>query len=566
MNLVANAIKFTERGGVAVDVAVEARARDRVELHIAVSDTGIGISSEDQARIFAPFVQADSSTARRYGGTGLGLAIAARLVGMMGGRIWVESEPGRGSTFHCTAALTLPPEVPSSQPPSEAEGLQGTRVLVVVEWAPEREALGERLAAWQMLPTLAPGGAAALAALEWAGRSAEPFPLVLLDARMSDMPGLALVERIQQLPGWSGAIIIMLPTAHRKDDFQRCDALGITALTKPIREAELLGAVRSALRLPRRDGESPTPAESRPSPTDGARLNVLVAEDNPFNQRVARLMLERRGHAVEFAADGLEALEALGRRRFDIVLMDVQMPGMDGLEATAQVRARERASGEHIPIIAMTAHAQAEDHRHCFAAGMDGYVSKPVREEALFRAIEEALSAGAPAADGRRAGVDEDRKRRDTAAPEASVLDEAAAAARVLGDRAFLGEMSRTFLGCLPGLRGELREALAGGDSARLVKATHELKNWTGNFVATPAFEAVRALEDLGRGGDMAGAATAMRAVERELERLEPALARLATPPVAPAATTRGPACEATESPSRRSCSCSSSTRTAASS
>ncbi len=224
VNLVGNAIKFTERGEVDIDVAVESRNGDRIRLHIAVTDTGIGISAEEQSRIFTPFVQADSSTARRYGGIGLGLAISSRLVEMMGGRILVESEVGQGSTFHCTAELLLPPDVPPCQPPLDVDGLQGTRVLVVDDGATMREALGEMLAGWQMVPTLAAGGRAALAALQQAGDAGEPFALMLIDVRMPDMPGFVLIEQIRRVSGWSGPAIMMLPSTHRKNDVELCRA------------------------------------------------------------------------------------------------------------------------------------------------------------------------------------------------------------------------------------------------------------------------------------------------------------------------------------------------------
>jgi two-component system, sensor histidine kinase and response regulator len=514
VNLVGNAVKFTERGEVVVEVEVQSRDGRGVTLGFAVSDTGIGIPAEKRAAIFAPFVQADGSTTRRYGGTGLGLTISSELVGLMGGQVRVESEVGRGSTFHFTARFGLSDGPTPARAPRPLSDVRGLRALVVDDNAVNRRILGEILGHWQMRPTLVDGGPPALEALAAARREGRPYPLVLIDSQMPGMDGFALAERIKADPDLPGATILMLSSADRLDDLARSRELGIAAyLRKPIKELDLRHVVLKALGQPARD-EAPTgPAPSRPPASASRPLRILLAEDNPFNQRVATLMLEKRGHAVTIAGNGREALEALGRGAFDLVLMDVQMPEMDGFQATAAIRAEERATGRHLPIVAMTAHAMKEDRARCLDAGMDDYVTKPIQADRLWEAID-GLTRGQAAADPEP----------EPARPEPSPLDVAAALERVDGDRAFLDEMTRLFLEDYPRLMEEIGAAVAGADPTRLTAAAHALKNWAGNFSALPAFEAVRALEALGRSGDLGPAGPAFATLRREIDRLVPAL------------------------------------------
>jgi CheY-like chemotaxis protein len=388
VNLVGNAIKFTEHGEVNVRVERESEEERRACLHFRVQDTGIGIPVESQTRIFEAFAQADSSTTRRYGGTGLGLTISRRLVEMMGGRIWLESTPGKGSAFHFTVWLGRGDQTKQATP--EPPNLEGLAVLVVDDNLTNRRILEEMLSAWRMKPALAESARNAMSSLEKALGAGVPFPLILVDANMPEVDGFALVEQIRRNPGLKGAIIMMLTSASQSGDVARCRELGVAAhLTKPIGQSELLDAILHAVggKL-----QAAAPA-SRPGTHDPLRepprgLRILLAEDNHVNQILAVRLLEKRGHHVQVAGDGREVLEKLKAADFDLVLMDVQMPVMGGFEATAAVREMEKSTGKHIPIVALTAHAIKGDRERCLAAGMDGYVEKPIRSEELFEQIE----------------------------------------------------------------------------------------------------------------------------------------------------------------------------------
>jgi two-component system sensor histidine kinase/response regulator len=393
-NVIGNAIKFTECGEVVLQVEQESRDADSVLLRFSVSDTGVGIPADQQDRIFEAFSQADGSMTRKFGGTGLGLAICARLLEKMGGRIWVVSEPGKGSTFHFTARLMVQ-KAPLARPaPIPPDQLHDLPVLVVDDNYTNRRVLQGMVSRWGMKPTAVEGGKAALHALEDAGRAAHPFPLVLLDGQMPGMDGFALAEEIQRRPELAGATIMMLTSGGSVGDAARCRALGISAyLVKPIRQQELLEAIclvlqKSEVKKTHKLVTRHTLREER------HRLRILLAEDNRVNQTLAARLLEKRGHAVTIVEDGKAALAALEADSFDLVLMDVQMPEMDGFEATAAIRERERSAGGHIPIIAMTAHALVGDQERCLAAGMDGYISKPIRTSELFATIESMVSVG----------------------------------------------------------------------------------------------------------------------------------------------------------------------------
>jgi len=396
VNLVGNAIKFTQRGEIVVQAETKSQTEHDACLHFTVSDTGIGIPPDKQRYIFEPFTQADGSMTRKFGGTGLGLAISSRLAEGMGGRIWVESELGKGSTFHFTVRLGLQEGPAARTVPTDSVDLSNLVVLVVDDNATNRRILEAMLINWQMKPTLADGGQAALNAMKLAKNTGMPFPVVLLDAQMPEMDGFTLAERIKQSPELASAVIMMLTSAGQRGDAARCRELGIAAyLTKPIKESELLKAIRIALGA-RSQKEARSALITRHSLGEGRqRLRILLAEDNAVNQMLAVRWLEKRGHSVTAVPDGKEAVAALERQGFDLVLMDVQMPEMDGFEVTAVIRAKEKATSAHIPIIAMTAHAMKGDEERCIAAGMDAYVSKPIQPEELFEAIE-SLVAGAP--------------------------------------------------------------------------------------------------------------------------------------------------------------------------
>ncbi len=385
-NLLGNSMKFTEKGEVNVRIEQETIEGDTATLHFSVQDTGIGISLEKQAAIFESFTQADGSTARRFGGTGLGLTISRRLVEMMGGQIWVESTVGQGSAFHFTACFGVA-KVTNPLEPIERVHLQNIKVLVVDDNRTNRYILENLLMNWGMRPTLAEDGLHALRTLERALEAGEPFPLVLTDADMPQMDGFALAERIRQNPGLSGATILMLTSAGQRGDAAQCRALGLAAyLTKPIGHSELLDAMLSVLGS--RPPETGPLLVTRHSLREGKRpLHILLAEDNIVNQKLGLRLLEKYGHSAVVANNGREALKRLENEHFDLVLMDVQMPEMDGFDVTAAIREKEQATGEHIPIIAMTAHVMQGDRERCLAAGMDGYVSKPIRPKDLFDTI-----------------------------------------------------------------------------------------------------------------------------------------------------------------------------------
>jgi signal transduction histidine kinase/DNA-binding response OmpR family regulator len=392
INLVGNSIKFTEHGEIFVFVEKESETEESVRLHFSVKDTGVGIPANKQATIFEAFSQADGSMARRYGGTGLGLTISTRLVSMMNGRIWVESEVGKGSTFHFVVQLRIQPSATSKPLPVPPEQLNNLHALIVDDNFTNRCVLLGMLTRWGMKPTAVDGGRAALQAIEVAKSTGHPFPLILLDGQMPGMDGFTLVEEIQKDPQSVNATIMMLTSAGHLGDAARCREMGISAyLVKPIRQGELLEAVCQVLNKSQQK-ISPSLVTRHTLRENKHRLKVLLAEDNAINQTLAVRILEKRGYSVSVAADGRAALKALEEQPFDLVLMDIQMPEMDGFEATAAIREREKISGAHLPIIAMTAHALKGDQEKCLAAGTDGYVSKPIRTSELFATIEKALA------------------------------------------------------------------------------------------------------------------------------------------------------------------------------
>jgi two-component system, sensor histidine kinase and response regulator len=393
VNLIGNAIKFTEQGEVFVNVEEESHEAGVTCLHFMVKDTGVGIASEKQEKIFEAFSQADGSMARKYGGTGLGLTICTRLVTMMGGAIWVESQPGEGSTFHFTLRLAVQDKRFVGSVPLQPELLRDMHALIVDDNFTNRRVLTGMLTRWGMKPTAVEGGRAALQALEVAKSTGRPFPLILLDGQMPEMDGFALAERIKKDPGLVGATIMMLTSAGHLGDAARCRELGISAyLVKPIRQGELLQAICDVLHLSKQEQG---PLVTRHTLREARnRSRVLLAEDNLVNQTLAVRLLEKRGYLVSVAGNGREALTALEKERFDVVLMDIQMPEMDGFEATATIREREKSTGKHIPIIALTAHALKSDQVRCLSAGMDAYISKPIRTNELFATIEGLLGKG----------------------------------------------------------------------------------------------------------------------------------------------------------------------------
>ena len=394
VNLVGNSLKFTEHGEIMVSVEMGQQTGQSVEVKFTVKDTGVGIAADKQKTIFEPFSQADGSMARKYGGSGLGLAICTKLVAMMGGRIWVDSTLEQGSSFHFTAILqTL--DKRWSPAPLKIEQLMDFQVLIVDDNFTNRRVLAGMLAGWGMHPKAVEDGRAALLALETAQSEGHPFTLVLLDRHMPDMDGFAIAEELLNQPHLAHSTIMMLASGGPLGDAARCRALGISAyLVKPIRQRELLDAVCQVLETGRQ--AQGVPLVTRHTLVEhnlGSKIKILLAEDNAVNQTLAVRLLEKRGYFVTVVADGQSAVNKFENGQFDLVLMDIQMPGMDGFQATATIRDREKLTGRHIPIVAMTAHALKDDQEKCLAAGMDGYVSKPIRTAELFSVIQSLLKA-----------------------------------------------------------------------------------------------------------------------------------------------------------------------------
>jgi PAS domain S-box-containing protein len=511
LNLVGNAIKFTARGEVVVGVHVKSQNEYGVTLHFTISDTGIGIPTEKQRMIFEPFTQADGSTTRNYGGTGLGLAISTQLVALMGGRIWVESEVGEGSRFQFTARFALQ-ENPAARPVPTQVILKGLPTLVVDDNATTRRILEEFLHRWEMKPVPVGGGEAALTELERAATAGQSYPLVLLDAMMPHVDGFALARKIKESPHLANAVIMMLSSADQVTDSARCRELGVSVyLTKPVRQSELLDAIMSALG----DGKLRAAASSMAETVrkNYCSLRVLLAEDNPVNQRLAVRIMEKWGHSVTVVGNGRKALETWAKEDFDLILMDVQMPEMSGLEATEAIREREKTSARRIPIIAMTAHAMEGDREKCLAVGMDQYVTKPIDQKRLFEVVE-AFCVVRPHSESLSM---------NQSSQELS-FDPDAALKRVDGDRELLREVANLFFEDTPRLLAEVRNAIQRGDGKALERSAHTLKGSVGNFGARTAFEAAFSLEQMGRNGDFARATEVFTQLDRQVTLLIPAL------------------------------------------
>ena len=393
INLVSNAIRFTEKGEVVISVETESSGGNESVLHFAVSDTGIGITTDKQQTIFGAFTQADTSMTRKYGGTGLGLAISSGLVEKMNGRMWVESTPSRGSTFHFSARFGVPPVSHRVEPLPE-DLLYGLTVLVADDNPTERRILQQLLLKWKMQPTLVEDGKAALEAIQVARAMGTPYPLVILDAQMPDASGFQIVEMIKSDLQVRDSVIMMLSSPDLHADATHCTNLNIKAsMRKPIRKSDLIRAISTVLGTEVRSNERAAQPIAARSAALQKPLRILLAEDNNVNQVLAVRLLEKAGYRVTVAGSGKAALEALTRNSFDLILMDVQMPEMDGFQATAIIREQEKSTGKHIPIIAMTAHAMVGDKERCLQAGMDCYISKPLEIKELFATIESLTTA-----------------------------------------------------------------------------------------------------------------------------------------------------------------------------
>jgi CheY-like chemotaxis protein len=430
--------------------------------------------------------------------------------------MWVESEPGKGSVFHFSVRLGIGKERGRVRAGRQMD-IEGLRVLVVDDNATNRRILGQMLSNWRMKPRVVSSGEEALAALAAARRSGRGFALAVVDAHMPEMDGFTLADTIRQTPDLAGTTVIMLTSAGQRGDAARCREVGIAAyLTKPVKQSELWDAIVVTLSRPSEPARPAALVTRHSLRENRQRLHILLAEDNEVNQRVAVRMLEKRGHRVVTVRNGQEALRALEAEHFDLVLMDVQMPEVDGFEATRLLREQEQATGAHMPIIAMTAHAMAGDRERCLAAGMDGYVSKPVRPRELFAAIESLALVSREseaAADEEEAG--------------AEVIDLASLLDRVEGDKELLREIILEYFKCRPQMLSDIERALARREPGSLERAAHALKGTVGTLGAKPALEAAQRLEEIARGGDLGPAEQAFGVLRQELDRLQKALASL---------------------------------------
>jgi signal transduction histidine kinase/DNA-binding response OmpR family regulator len=505
VNLVGNAIKFTEKGEVVLDVERQSESKNEAVLHFAVRDTGIGIPQEKQAAIFEMFEQADNTTTRRFGGTGLGLAITSRLVEMMNGRIWVESQVGRGSTFHFTARFHLPPSEAMKPPVRRTAIIRGTKVLVVDDNATNRRILEEVLKSWAMKPACASGARQALGLLHQAEKSGDPFRLVLTDAHMPDVDGFTLAGKINDDPQLGSPVIMMLTSGDQPGDVGRCERLGIAAyMMKPVKQSELFDAAMVSLGVTCAEDEA-LESLATAEPSRFGPLKILLAEDSLVNQKLASAVLEKRGHEVTVVNNGREALAALKSQRFDLVLMDVQMPEMDGFEATRNIRENEKDTGQHVPIIAMTAHALKGDRERCLGAGMDDYVAKPIHAKNLFQTMEALITPADAAPNAKALPVDSEAD-----------LDWDAALESAEGDRDVLRILVETLLEECPPRVAAIRQAVTDGDAAALKLAAHTLKGAVRYFGENKIFHCSLQLEQMGREGKVDGAERVLGELEEQ--------------------------------------------------
>jgi len=512
-NLVGNAVKFTETGEVVVRVDVERQSAEEACLQFTVTDTGPGIPSDRMERVFQAFRQGDSSTTRQYGGTGLGLAIASQLVELMGGKLWAQSQVGEGSTFHFTVRFGLPP-VSRRDEAARGVELSGKTALVVDDNATNRQILHDTLTTWGMGITVTDGARAALAELRSAAARGEPFDLVILDAIMPQTDGFELAAEIRKNLDLQVPTLLMLSSADRPRDLARCRELGLTTyLTKPIASADLHLAILEAF------GQT-TSAKSEPTPIEDAEraqiaVSVLLADDNEANRSLASKILGKRGHVVTSVASGQQVLDALEQARFDVVVLDVQMPDMDGFETTATIRKKEEQTGSRVPILAMTACAMTGDRERCLAAGMDAYTAKPIRAR-QFCALLESLAGHGLASSAMAVALGKD----------AFDNDFLPALARLEGDVQLLKEQMQFVLRDASELMNKIRSAVSQRDGKALQSAAHRLRGLVGNFDADQTSKSAADLESRGRDGNFDKAEVICEELQRQVDQLTDALSR----------------------------------------
>ncbi|PYM94321.1 MAG: hypothetical protein DME04_08605 [Candidatus Rokuibacteriota bacterium] len=517
LNLIGNAIKFTEQGEVAVHVDTEAVTPETVTLRVAVVDTGIGIPADKCRVIFDAFAQADASTTRRFGGTGLGLAISRQLVEQMGGRIWLDSEVGRGSTFYFTVVLRRAPVSAPRRVAAPPQALRGLAVLAADDNATNRQLLAATLTRWGVAPTIVSDGQSVFDALEKARVAGRPFGLVLLDARMPDLDGLAVAECIRKEPRLADLTLVLLTSDVMVGDLARCRELRIARhLVKPFTPSELLNAVLLALGHTVGGQAGALSGAQSGAATAFPRLNVLVAEDNPVNQLLIGRLLEKMGHVPVITSNGQEAVDAYATQSFDVALMDVQMPLMDGLAATAAIRQREARNpgGRRLPIMALTAFAMRGDRERCLASGMDEYLTKPIKPEDLSAALGRLLG------DYRTATVPLAAPATEGESTTEAGFDFTAALKYVGGDQELLDELLGIFNEDAPVRIEAIRHAIASGDTTVLTREAHTLKGALKVIGATTAAGLALALEEASRAGDADNSEKLAKELEREMDRL----------------------------------------------
>jgi len=529
-NLVGNAIKFTERGEVVLRVEVDGRDEDWAALHFFVADTGIGIAAEHQERVFEAFQQADASTTRQFGGTGLGLAISSRIVTLMGGRVGLKSESGKGSVFDFTARFWIQSATTATAEAATVGRLANLRVLVVDDNATNLRILDGILQNWGMRPTLAASGNEALRILSGVHGTIEPYQLILTDSRMPEMDGFQLVERIRQLPSSEAATVLMLSSVNSAEDVARSRELGLSSyLTKPVSRSALLSAITDALLGPRTQRNAQTTQVTAPTPRRS--LRVLVAEDNAVNQKLVWSILNRAGHIVVVVPNGRDAVDAMSRERFDAVLMDVQMPVMGGFEATRLIRNLEAGTALRTPIIAVTARAMKGDREACLEAGMDGFVPKPIQSARLLEALE-LIASGLKmdtfqqAAPGSQPDAAVAQATADMLGPEN--LDEAALMILVGGNRELAGELAVLFLDDLEPRMKEINTAVTERDAVRLRSGAHALRGSAATMMAKSVSAAAGVLETMGHSGLLEGVQRALEDLNVAVAILRPRLVALA--------------------------------------
>ncbi|MDZ4684535.1 MAG: PAS domain S-box protein [Planctomycetaceae bacterium] len=521
VNLCGNAIKFTEHGEVGVSVNLASRTESATRLRFSVRDTGIGIPKDKQALVFEAFSQADASTTRAFGGTGLGLSISRQLVRMMGGDLSLDSEERRGSTFFFEIELPLTPVSADDSESDSPVDLSGVRVLVVDDNETNRRILEELLTGWMMQTTLADSGPAALEEMRRAASNGQPFDLVLTDYHMPQMDGFMFIEELKKHPELARSMIMMLTSADRQGAHERCRQLGVAAtLLKPLKQSELRQTICKTLSRFDRPERKPAPLPDSALPASSPRLRILLAEDNQINQQVAIRFLNKLGHEVQTVENGQRALDALQMSAFDVVLMDVQMPVLDGFKAVAAIREREKATGRHQPVVAMTAHAIAGDRERCLDAGMDDYVSKPV-SSATLAAV---LSRVAERTDSAVFAQVPNSTSTSPEPLEPLAFDVEAALANLNGEREFLTELAGLFLHSIPELLQTLAAAIERLDANAAADAAHAIKGSLGIFCAEPAYAATLQLERDCRAGSVENMSSSHQCVVREICRLTDAL------------------------------------------